>query len=110
MLECSELARELTGDFRCSEVEPLQHQRHDIALVSQSSLNLAAQPIYRVVATLQCGRGEQNKKMCPCSYVSEDDALEVATGNAIKIEEKTSKPLCVRFWKIASAQGKLVRR
>ena len=25
--------------------------------------------------------------MCPCNYISEDDALEVTTRNAIKIEE-----------------------
>ena len=94
MLECSELASELTGDFRRSEVEPFQHQRHDIALVIQSSLDLAAQPICRVVATLQRGRGEQNKEMCPCSYVSEDDALEVATGDTDVIEEDIIAVLC----------------
>jgi hypothetical protein len=94
VLECSELTRELTRDFRRSEIEPLQHQRHDIALVSQSSLNLAAQPIYRVVATLQCGRGQQNKIMCPCTYVSEDDALEVATGDTQVIKEHIIAVVC----------------
>ena len=87
MLECSELARELTGDFRRTEVEPFQHQRHDIALASQSSLYLAAQPICRVVATLQRGGGEQDKEMRPRRYVFEYDALEVATGDTVVIEE-----------------------
>ena len=32
--------------------------------------------------------------MCPCSYVSEDDALEVTTRNAIKIEENIKAVLC----------------
>ncbi len=43
--------------------------------------------IRRVAATLQCGGGEQDKKMRPGCYVSEDDALEVATGDTAVIEE-----------------------
>jgi len=68
-------------------VEPFQHQRDDIALVNESRLYLSAQPICRVVATLKRGRSEQDKEMCPRSNVSENHALEVATGYAIVIEE-----------------------
>src|SRR5271157_3916256 len=86
-LECSECASELVGDCRRTEVEPFQHQRHNIALVRQSSLDLATQPICRVVATLQRGGGEQDKEVRPRSYVCEYDALEVATGDTVVIEE-----------------------
>ena len=48
------------ADFRRTEVQPLQHQRHGIALGSQSSLYLAAQPICRIPTTLQRGGGEQD--------------------------------------------------
>ena len=86
-LECSEPASELTGDSRRTEVEPFQHQRHDIALVSQSSLYLTAQPICRVLATFQRGGSKEDKEMCPCGYVSKYNALEVATGDTVVIEE-----------------------
>ena len=93
-LERSERASKLTGDSRRTEVEPFQHQRHDIALVRQSGLYLAAQPIRGVVATLQRGGCEQDKEMRARSYVAEDDALEVATGDAVVIEEDIIAVLC----------------
>ena len=93
-LERSERASKLTGDGRRTEVEPFQHQRHDIALVSEGSFYLAAQPIRGVVATLQRGGCEQDKEMRPRSYVSEYDALEVATGDTVVIEEDIIAVLC----------------
>jgi hypothetical protein len=32
--------------------------------------------------------------MCPCRYVTEDDALEVATGDAVVIKEHIVAVLC----------------
>jgi hypothetical protein len=74
----------LTGDFGPTEVEPFEHQRDDIALVSQRRLYLAAQPIPRVSATLKR----------PRSYVLEYAAFEVATGDAVVIEEDVIAVLC----------------
>ena len=79
----------------------------DTALVDV--LPSSKRPRARVGAALQCGRGEQNKKMCPCSYISEDDALEVATGDTEVIKENIIA-VVFRSWKIAIAQGIFVRR
>jgi hypothetical protein len=84
----------LTGDFGPTEVEPFEHQRDDIALVSQRRLYLAAQPIPRVSATLKRRGREQDKEMRPRSYVLEYAAFEVATGDAVVIEEDVIAVLC----------------
>jgi hypothetical protein len=84
----------LTGDLRRSEVEPFQHQRHDITLVSQSRLYLAAQPIPWVAATLQRRRCKQDQEMRPCGYVPKYDALEVATRDTVEIKEDIIAVLC----------------
>ena len=52
-----------TRNGGCAEVEAFQHQRHDIALAIERRLDLAAQPVGRLAATLQRGRGQQDKKM-----------------------------------------------
>src|SRR4051794_9462132 len=71
-----------------------QHKRHDVAFAAESSLDLPPQPICRVTATLQGRRRQQNKKMRPCGYVSEDDVLEITTVNAVKFKEQVIPVLC----------------
>src|SRR5207248_11164477 len=83
----SQLAGELIGNRRSTKVEAFQHQWHDVALVLQRSLNLAPQPVFWLITTLQRGRGEQHNKVRPCLDVSQDDAIEIAAGEPIKIEE-----------------------
>src|SRR5215831_21192803 len=87
MLERGERSSEPLGELGRSEVEPLQHHRHDISFIEQSSLDLAAQPITRLVTAFQRRRGKQNEKMCPRSYVCLDDLFEVTAANTHVIEE-----------------------
>ena len=70
-----------------SEIEALEHQRHDITLDLQRCLNLPSQPVPRLAAALQRRRGEQHNEMRPRPDIFEDDAFKVATGNAVEIEE-----------------------
>jgi hypothetical protein len=100
---------QLTCNPRRTEVESFRHQRRHIALVSQSSFYLAAQPIRRLLATFQRGGGERDKKMGTCGYVSKDDALKVPTHDTVVIDKDI---IAVRsqVLEIASAQGMLVRR
>ncbi len=86
-LECGKLTRKLIGDCRAAKVEAFQHEWHNVALDLQSCLNLAAQPIPRFATSLQRGRREQHKEMGPRPDVFKDDAFEVATSYAVKIEE-----------------------
>jgi hypothetical protein len=44
--------------------------------------------------------------MCPCSYVSEDDALEVATGDTEVIKEDIVTVVCQVLENSESAQGR----
>ena len=65
MFNCSQFASELARDARRAEVEPFQHQRHNIALAAQRSLDLAPQPVCRFGATFQRRWGQDDKEMRP---------------------------------------------
>src|ERR1700677_4068116 len=87
MVEGSQASLQTTGDLRCPEIKSFQQERHNIALMVQRSLNLASQPVSRVVTTLQRRRRQKNKKMCFCRDIAENDPLEVATGDTFEIKE-----------------------
>jgi hypothetical protein len=44
-LKCRQFASKLTANGGCAEVEARKHQRHDIALAIERSLNLTAHPV-----------------------------------------------------------------
>lgn len=87
MAKSRQLARQLARDRRCREVEALQHEEHDVAAGFQCRLDLAPQPVSAIATALERRGREQDEEMCPGADVFEDDALEVAAGDALKIEE-----------------------
>src|SRR5262245_54236004 len=77
----------MRGDGRGPEVEPLEHQRHDVPLAVQRGLDLAAQPVARLATAFQGRRGEQDEEVSAASDVLQDPALEVAAGDPLEVEE-----------------------
>ncbi len=85
MLDSGEPTGQLPRNRRRPEIEAFQHQRDHIALGIQRSFDLPAQPIIRIVATLQRRRSQQDNEMCPGPYVADYHALKIAAGKTREI-------------------------
>ena len=77
----------LAGDCRSVEAEAFEYERDDVPLFIDGGFDLAAQPVARLGATFECRRREYYEKMCAGADVFEDQGLEVASRDAVVVEE-----------------------
>jgi hypothetical protein len=88
VLESRQLARQLADDRRRRKIEVIQHEGHDVAPGVHFRLDFAPQPVPAFATAFKRRWREQNKEMRPGADVFEDDALEVAAGDALEVEKR----------------------